>query len=205
MDVFQDLFSDRTLFMIQRRLCNDFHIRNKNLIHPIVIKKELIGMSDVIYNIICTSDRYAYPDMIEKIVQTFLDNYAMKHKLVFPKFKPVKLETPYDYHKMDAYNEYKSVYTDGSRMSHETPEYKAIRRYRLERHVDKDPLDGMPSAREWGYGNNRKMANYAYTDDKVPDFEWELNANDSLDCTWSKEPKEREVITDYSMYYKQGL
>ena len=162
-------------------------------------------MADVIYDIRCQSDQYAYPDMMEKIIQTFINNYAEKYGLVFPKFKPTKLETPYDYHKMDAYNKYKSVYVDGGRMSHETPGYKAIRRYRLERHVDKDVLDGMPYAREWGYGTTRKIPNYAYTDDKIPDFDWEINDSDTLDCVWSKEPADKHLPTDYTMYYERDL
>lgn len=202
MDIFQELFSDNYLFMVRRRLNKDYNIRNAKILHPEAIKAELIKMSSVIYDIICKSDQYSSPDTIEKITQIFIDNYTRKYGLVFPKFTPTKLETPQDYHNLDAYNEYKSVVTDRNSMTHTTREYDAMKRYRLARHVDKNPE--LPYAIERDYGTIRKIQNYAYTDDKIPDYDWELNNNGDAEFNWSKEPKDREVNTDFTEFYEKN-
>lgn len=185
--------------MVRRRLNKDFNIRNKKLLNPEVIKEELIKMSDVIYDITCQSNNFTYADTVEKITQVFIENYAIKHGLVFPKFNPVKLETPQDYQKLDAYNEYKTVIADRGTMTHTAREYDNLRRYALERHVDKNPE--LPYALERDYGTIRRIKNYAYTDDKIPDYDWELNDNDTMSFNWSKEPKDRKLPTDLSEYY----
>ena len=198
MDIFQEIYSDKYLLMVRRRLDKDFNIRNKSILQLENIKNEFIKMSNVIYDIICRSDRYTYQETLEKITQIFIDNYAMKNNLVMPKLRTVKLQTPDDYRNMDAYNEYKTVLADRSTMTHTAREYDNLRRYALQRHVDKSPE--LPYATERDYGIIRKIKNYAYTDDKIPDYDWELNNDNTIDFNWSKEPKDRKNQIDYGAY-----
>lgn len=198
MDIFQDLLSKPYIQIICRRLNDKYMIKNKNILHPELLRKQIIKMSPVIYDITCKYSNFLYAEQLERATQYIIENYAEQNGLFLPKFKPKRFRTPQDYQNMDVYNEYKTVLADKRTISRAEGD-EQIRKYRLNRHVEKDVIDGMPGSREFGYIAQRTQ-NFANAPLSLTDWEWKLDENsDDISAEYSRVPNGRSKI-HYEFY-----
>lgn len=202
MDIFQDLLKKEYIQIICRRINNKYLVKNQKLLNPELLRKQIVKMSPVIYDITCKYPGMLYAEQVERATQYIIENYAEQNGWYLPKFKPTRFRTPYDYQTLDVYNEYKTVLADKRTMSRAEGD-EQIRKYRLNRHVDKDVLDGMPGAREFGYIAKRTQ-NFANAPTSVTDWEWKLDEkSDSIDTTYSRIPGDKsKIMYDYYTPYQ---